>query len=431
MSFASIAVIAATFAAADDETFPYDAVVRSDTVDVRSGPGEAFYVTSRLAYEDRVTVHRHDRGGWFMISPPPGSFSYIRVNHVKTSDGQSGVVSIEPYEDGRPARSVVRIGSTLSDDAAFSGRQLTDGESVRILGRKMVRTDGGMVEMFKIAPPDKEYRWVKGDFIARSGEAVSRPEKKPVDPFDGALVAEFGAEDTPQMVTSNSGGTPSMTTRRQHNPSPDALLGQRQQLEKLDDRFRSTVGQDPGSWRLDDLERDYRSLQEGSLTDALVGQIEQRLAAIKRRREVLDRYEAFVRLTSETSEREQKLLALQAAAGARVGETADVSGRLGIPGNPPEEVTPVAPPKKSVETMPRLDGAGLIQKRNPRLPTGPRYALVAADGRVLAYLRSSSGMNLEMHVGQERGVVGNRQFDPILKGDVIDVRRLVPVQLRR
>lgn len=418
---------------AESETFPYEAVVQVDSTEVRSGPGATYYVTGHLKHGDPVTVHRHDRGGWFMISPPPGSFSYIRVEHVQSTDGRAGVVTLPDYSDGRPSLAVVRIGSSISDDAAFSGRQLSNGSKVHILGRKMVTTDGGQVEMFKISPPDREYRWVKGDFITKSGAPVKKArQERDDDLFDGALVAEFGAEDAPSIMTSGDGQAPAMTTRRPHNPSPDALLAQKKQLDEIDGRFRATVGQDPGSWRLDELEREYQTLKQGALTEILVGQIEQRLAAIKRRRDIVRQYEEFIKLTTETSDREQQLLALQNSAGAPA-MTTEIETSLGKPGglSAPEATPSQSSSNRSVSAMPTLDGAGLIQKQAPRFPGGPRYVLLATDGRTLAYLYSTSGINLEEQVGNERGVVGHRQFDNRLNGDTIDVRRLVPVRLKR
>lgn len=447
-------------AVAAADTFPYDAAVQAEIVDVRSGPGTTYYVTGKLEYGAQVTVHRHDRGGWYMIAPPEDAFSYIRVEHVTTSDERTGVVSVPQYGDGRPALSVVRIGSSISDDAAFSSRQLSNGDSVRIIGRKTVKTDAGDVDMFKILPPDREYRWVKGDFIAPAGQVLTTPRSnEETDPFAGKLVAEldaidfgadgefgsaaeFGASEptATDMVSTQSSQPPTMTTRRERNPNPNAILTQRQEMETIDDRFRATVGTDPGSWRLDELERDYIALRDNAVTQTLVGQIGQRLAAIERRREVMQQYEDFLRLTSQTSERERELLAQQTAELAAASKPASVETSLGAPsvsltGQAPlansEAASTPSQPSTQRSRMPALDGAGLVQKRVPQNPDDPRYALLATDGRTLAFLKSSSGLNLEEHVGNERGVVGTRQFDPNLRGDVIDVTRLVPVKLQR
>ncbi|MBL8848846.1 MAG: hypothetical protein JNG89_04150, partial [Planctomycetaceae bacterium] len=59
------------------EQFPYEATVQADDVHVRSGPGLRHYPTGKLNSGDHVTVIRHDPGGWYMIAPPAGSFSWI------------------------------------------------------------------------------------------------------------------------------------------------------------------------------------------------------------------------------------------------------------------------------------------------------------------------------------------------------------------
>lgn len=433
---ASLLILATADLAAAGETFPYAASVQADVVDVRSGPGETYYATGQLTHGDAVTVHRHDRGGWFMISPPAGSFSYIRVEHVQSSDGKSGLVNLPDYGDGRPALSVVRIGSALSDDAAFSARQLSNGEAVQIIGRKMVETDAGQVEMYKILPPDREFRWVKGDFIKKSGQPAAGPKSQPSkDLFDGALVAEFGVNDQPEIVTSGDAKTPTMTTRRQRNPSPDALLKQRQQLSEIDAKFKAMVARSPDTWDLDSLNSEYSELLDSAVTEIFIGQVKQRLAAVERRREVLNKYLEFQQLTAQTDQNEQQLLAQQQAAlraAEQVREAAlakSIAQDVQSPAGAASQESPSKPKPSAI--MPKLDGAGLVQKTSPKIPGGPRYAVFATDGRTLAYLVSTSGVELEPHVGEERGLVGRRVFDPRLGADVIDVKRLVPVRLKR
>ena len=67
-------------------TFPYQAVITENETYVRSGPGSRYYPTARLSEGVNVTVHRHDPGGWYMIAPPAGSFSWIRAEYIETSD---------------------------------------------------------------------------------------------------------------------------------------------------------------------------------------------------------------------------------------------------------------------------------------------------------------------------------------------------------
>jgi len=62
--------------------FPYQAIITENETYIRSGPGSRYYPTARLSQGANVTVHRHDPGGWYMIAPPSGSFSWIRAEYV-------------------------------------------------------------------------------------------------------------------------------------------------------------------------------------------------------------------------------------------------------------------------------------------------------------------------------------------------------------
>ena len=68
--------------AAQVRSFPYEAAIETDGVPVHSGPDGKFYETSRLKRGSRVTVHRHDPGGWYMIAPPAGEFGLVKADEV-------------------------------------------------------------------------------------------------------------------------------------------------------------------------------------------------------------------------------------------------------------------------------------------------------------------------------------------------------------
>lgn len=77
-----------------------------------------------------------------------------------------------------------------------------------------------------------------------------------------------------------------------------------------------------------------------------------------------------------------------------------------------------------------MDGAGIVRRTKQRSPRRPPYVLVAPDGRLLAYLQPSRGVDLARYVGRPMGVQGRRFRDPRLQSDVIVVRKVVPVKLR-
>ena len=64
-----IVVLCCAVLGAEERKFPYQAIVETDGEYVRSGPGPNFYPTDKLKKGDKVTVIRHDLGGWCMITP--------------------------------------------------------------------------------------------------------------------------------------------------------------------------------------------------------------------------------------------------------------------------------------------------------------------------------------------------------------------------
>ncbi len=79
-----------------EPTFPYQAEVSVDEVEVRCGPGWDYYPTQRLPRGTRVEVYRHDPGGWLAIRPPEGSFSWMTARHLKlTADKSVAEVALD------------------------------------------------------------------------------------------------------------------------------------------------------------------------------------------------------------------------------------------------------------------------------------------------------------------------------------------------
>ncbi|MEW4528563.1 MAG: hypothetical protein ACF8PG_11870 [Maioricimonas sp. JB045] len=482
-----ISVAGAATANAEIQSFPYEAECRADDIVVRSGPGQRYYATGKLERGTRVSVHRHDPGGWFMIAPPPGSFSWIDAGLVKvTGDGQ-GVVDVPPLDDGRVPRAIVRIGSQLSDDHAYYGRELGSGDRVTILGEKTLQTDRGPVRMYKIKPPAREYRWIKGDFVVPTDPALR--EELVSDPFaipPDTKLPEPESKDKPAQMPIADGSTDSekpsskpvsVTSEvetslerelirsqqtgavRQSGPTASELRDVRDRLSDLDRRYSDMMALDPGHWDLDGLAREYTELQ-AIATPAMANQIDLRLAAIDARRSILAEYEDFIRLTTETSKRDAQLLSMQNATGIPVPSTGPAP--YGPPAPPTGEVPPItiptpptspapagpsptAPatatppvtppaatqPAESDSVVPQLNGAGIIQRAQRALPGRPRYVLIAPDGRLLAWLEAEEGIDLEAYVGRAMGVIGQRGFDRRLGADRLVVRRLIPVRLKQ
>lgn len=78
----------------------------------------------------------------------------------------------------------------------------------------------------------------------------------------------------------------------------------------------------------------------------------------------------------------------------------------------------------------QFDGAGVIRRVVARTPNMPQHALVAPNGRILAYLQPVPGLPLDQYVGRPMGVYGNRSHRQDLRNDFIVVRAMMPVRLQ-
>ncbi|MCA9090206.1 MAG: hypothetical protein KDA90_16405 [Planctomycetaceae bacterium] len=391
------------------QTFPYPATVAVDDVDVRCGPGQRYYVTSKLQAGTRITVHRHDHGGWFMIAPPPGSFSWIAAEHVDVQ-GDRGTVRLEPTPEGLPARAIVRIGSELSDDHAFYGRELSDGDTVRILSRKMLQTERGAREMLQIQPPAQEFRWIKGDYVVPVDATVRQQQAN--DPF------QIPPQHRPRMSSD-------LIVAAEPSPKAKKTSELEARLARADQRYEEMMSRSPQEWNLDAMHQEYADM----LADAdpiTEEKIEQRLRVLDSRRSVHEQYQRFQQITSQASMRDAQLASMQSRGNVAYGHwTADASGPTLADAHP--QTAAAGPVPELDDVQPRLNGAGIVK------PIGivgmPPYALVAPDGRFLAYLEPTDDRQLHDWIGKEAGIIGQRQFAPQYNADLIRVRRITAVQL--
>jgi SH3-like domain-containing protein len=168
------------------ESFPYTAYIRSDDVNVRSGPGDNYYPVSKLARGDVVEVYRHDPGGWYAIRPPAGSFSWISGEFLKPIDGSTAVVIGD--------RVVARVGSAFSDVRDCIQVRLERGEEVDVIEAKRFNEGPAAQTWYKIAPPAGEFRWVSGKFVERELHAAKPRDSGPQNNLILARLAEQEAE---------------------------------------------------------------------------------------------------------------------------------------------------------------------------------------------------------------------------------------------
>ena len=434
---------AVTPGVAESRQFPYEAVVEippgePQDIYVRSGPGSKYYPTARLKAGDRVTVRRHDPGGWYMIVPPAGSFSWVPAKYVQRgSDPATGSISTNNV--------IARVGSFESDVRdVVSAPALRQGDEVRILGEKMLPAENGEAQLwYRIEPPRGEWRWMMGKYLlplpagASAGTANStttplaqQTTRRPVGDL-GELVTsptatggpELGATPTETMPGTTLPGTPGGLVERPlvrigalppaqpselasvpvetvpptEQPLPASKVDG---LELLDSRLQAMVEKPTGDWDFQQIETDYLKLRENSTESGFRQQIESRLIRITQYKRVRSQYDDVMRLASETTRRDEQLAAVQRQ------QEQELKQRRAL----------------------RFDGAGVVQ-RAAKGSRGAQYVLLAPNGRVLAYLQPGEGVNLEPWVGKPAGVSGPRNYQQELLADLIVVENLTAVRL--
>jgi uncharacterized protein YgiM (DUF1202 family) len=364
--FAALATVATRGTYAATKEPPYEAVVESDEAFARCGPGQNFYPTGKLKRGDHVTVRRHDPGGWFMIDPPPGSFSLIRGDEVLR---EGNVGTVKQLAEGQAP---VRIGSAIDPtiDSIFQ-RQLSSGERVEILGEATIPRRDRQVQMFKIRPPKGEFRWIEGMNLTpldqqiqeqqiRDQQARNRQTLQPVEPDPFAAPAQVRKNSSSNgRLTASGKPVAKLTTSRSVTPVPSqgALAGKGgpatgtpttpldpgSRLDQIDLLFRNTIQRQPATWNLAQIEQAYRELNQQSIPPSIRGQLELRFSALDHYKQVKAEYDDYFRLVSNTARKDAELAAIQNSLDPQDARPPIMpSGQAGPPTDPSLNTTPNA-----------------------------------------------------------------------------------------
>lgn len=484
---ASLLAFAPLTASAQVRSFPYEAVVRTSGVPVHSGPG--FYATSELKAEDRVVVHRHDPGGWFMISPPSGEFSLIRAADATVAGDQAQITAEE---------TVARVGSRLTADHGVEQIPLAKGDRVELAAGVTAP-----VGWLAIKPPRGEYRWISGRFLVPVDDSARAAQD--TDPFAVPSAASPNTFEPVEKVLPKSRPAPQSTgpTLTLGKPETSATEPKtsdiHQSLRLLDRELEGLNLSEPTDWPLDRLMAEYLRIRTEN--PSMGRQIDVRLAQIAKMRIVKSHYSDYVQLTSATDERDALLAAKQGKVMAgRVVQaleaqdaqpqltlapplklaTAPLERQLARPAAAPPAESKPSPmsgphltgsivnqqpagqrlsgnrqqpemarlprsysavqqpsrPPAAPASVPalqpagpqRFEAVGLVQKSPNSPPDAPKHVLVAPDGRILEYLRTPAGVSLDQFIGQPMGVDGERHRHPAMPIPMIAVEKLTPVR---
>ncbi len=490
MLVSSLNALVNSAAAQVSRSFPYDAAIVDDEVYARSGPGKQYYPTSRFRKGDPVSVVRQDPGGWFMIEPPLGSFSWVRTEFVRREGEQGTIISDTPV--------IAWVGTSFGDDHFVEQRRLQKGEEVEIVAEKILKDERGEVAYLKIKPPKGHYRWIPGAKAVSadkskllvqtkrpSGDpfsddsdstgAVRDPNVSPVDMAELEAIKDSGPAETfgdkvpqPKDVASKTPGSKTRPKSGADTASPfgsaDGKSGssdRQQRLASIDRQLQEITQQDTKQWNFGDIEQELLELQSHDDTADAASRRLTQLGKYKRTKSV---YDEVAQIMEQTNRRDAELASAQRVGQQFVPPTVVPEGQP-QPGTQPVNVNrgqlPVqnptvrptqpgrapAPAIRSRPTTPqpvsptrqplpqnapargRFGGAGVIQRSSANIPNAPKHVLVHPNGRVLAFLQGD-GVDLDQYVNESMGLEGERTFRPELQTDLMIVRAAQPVKLK-
>lgn len=148
-SVTGILLISAAEAHGQTPGFPWEGEVSGSNVYVRSGAGANWYPTMKLNAGDRILV-LGDKFGWYQITPPQSSFSYIDMAMVDRKPGDKvGTVKQDKV--------YVRAGSAIEQRKSATQVVLNKGSTVEILGEAQ--------GFFKISPPPGATLYISKQYV--------------------------------------------------------------------------------------------------------------------------------------------------------------------------------------------------------------------------------------------------------------------------
>lgn len=397
----ALAIVASTgYVRGEDIQFPYTAYITADDVYVRSGPGQNYYPTDKLAVGEPVEVYRHDPGGWYAIRPPEGSFSWVSARYLSPGDEGLAVVNGENV--------AARLGSRFSDIRDIIQVRLQKAEVVEVLGAEVDET--GARRWYKIAPPSGEFRWVSGRYVEREPVPVGVRQAGGIE--DNPLTrAPAAAEPTEAAAASDVSpqtvpASPPRVAAGRYTPDEPRSLDPEQfrdELEQIELELSAMVAEEPTVWYFDRLQLRAEQLLREAQTAVERG----------RARLLVEKIAQF----SDLKRRHVEVAALR--------EQTERASRRWAQLSPLQNRSEGAP-----AVDPRFDGAGQLVRVTSSKPGAPQFVLLDEQGRPNVYVTPAPGLNLRYYVGQRVGVNGTAGFIPEQRARHIMASHVQPITVR-
>jgi SH3-like domain-containing protein len=368
---------------AAEKSFPYQAVVKQDGAQVRSGPDKNAYPTEKLPQGFVVEVYRHDPGGWCAIRPTPESFSWVAAKSVDV--GKDGIAT------AKSSKGTVYVGSTLTESREAHQVKLQPGEQVEVIG--------GDENWYKILPPSGEFRWISSRVIERIDASEMREATETPVASHKSRVKSKSRHETDPDAEDTSIHT-DLVDNRPHTrglSNPGAKIRSATFDEKLADvntRLSASVLGEPTQWQLDDIRRQANSLLDEADNTLDRGKARLVVSQIDRFDDIRDRQVALYQNRQVADRRLRR-------------ESTESIARI--------------------STDNRYDAIGRLQRVAPRGMDTPQFAIVDQNGGVLSYVNPSPGVNLQAYQNMQVGVNGTKNYLASAQKPLIQVQRVTVV----
>ena len=386
-----------------EPTFPYEATIAVDQVEVRCGPGWDYYATQTLSRGARVEVYRHDPGGWLAIRPPQGSFSWITARHLKatTDRGVSEVLF-----DG----AVAWVGSMQTDPVQHKWQvRLNQGERVETLGDKSLSVGPGFAtETFvKVAPPAGEFRWIHAEQArakAADGQTLAATQPPPA-------VRSVGGPATGNGERSSEVNPAQRAVSKTPAPSSDVAAN----LAALHVDLSLLVAQSIDDWDLASLRQRVEALSQRNLDDSQQHDVESISRRIAEFQTLQQRHQKALEPTAD-EDREVSKHGITVAPNLLPSGSASAGAEA--------DALEVAPASGETQDSP-FAAEGWLMPVHSTKRVAPPFALLDDDGRVQAYVTPAPGLNLRRYTKKYVGIVGEKAYVASLRANHVSAQRVV------
>jgi hypothetical protein len=416
------------------KTSPRTGVVRIAQVDVRVGGMDARdhdVYQSRLLEGDEVQILGEQKLPgekaasselWLRIVPPRGEWRWVAAQ------------SLAPPGAAQSKRTIIPAGGFAEEPEEPSDDPTADATATGGVNSPDTPGFTGGSSAEPTAPARATPSFPQED----SADPAPLAEVDEIRPAERPYVEPEPRTPTRPKGNKSRGGSAAPAFEPAHDEQFESQLNA---LERLDEQLRRMVTVEPLRWDLDGIEAEYRRLGATFHDPALTAMLEARFHKIRGYRHTQQQRLAIRQIMLDTERRDAQLVAAQrmglppgpiltpretaVAPPPRGTALARRSNAASAPGG--RIITNAAPPQ--VVQRPEYDGAGIV--RPAGRPGLPPYALVAPDGRVLAYLAPTPGVNLNSWQNREAGILGQRVYDPRVGTDVITVTGVDSVRLVR